>query len=103
MTPVASLVLVVELLALALGVLLVRAAYRAYQRTESRALRSVAIGFGFLTLSGALAGGLHRLLSIGLETSVLVDRAMVAVGFAVLAHALYVVERRPEGGEGSAG
>lgn len=90
MTAVPSLVFAANLLVLVLGLVVVRAAYRAYRRTGSRALRSLTVAFGCITLGGVLGGIAHQLLRVGLETGVFVNSLLTVVGFAVLAHSLYV-------------
>ncbi|MDZ7702517.1 MAG: hypothetical protein U5J98_10920 [Halobacteriales archaeon] len=88
----ASFVLVSKLAVLTLGAVVVRLAYLAYRRTGSRALRALAIAFGLITLGGALGGGVDQLLEVGLEAGVLINSALTAAGFAVLAYSLYVSE-----------
>ncbi len=92
MEPLASLLVVTKLLALGLGLLVVRAGYRAYRRTGSRALRALTVAFALITLGGAVGGSLDRLLDVGLEAAVLANSALTAVGFAVLAYSLYVAD-----------
>ena len=92
MESLASFVFVAKLLVLALGLLVVRAAYRAYRRTGSRALRALTAAFVLITLGGAVGGSLDRLLDVGLEAAVLANSALTAIGFAVLAYSLYVAD-----------
>ena len=92
MESLASLVVVSKLLVLGLGLVVVRVAYRAYRRTGSRALRALTVAFGLITLGAAIGGGLDRVFHVGLEAAVLANSALTAVGFAVLAYALYVTD-----------
>lgn len=92
MVSLAPLVFASKLAVLAMGLLVVRAAYLAYKRTGSRALRALTFAFGLITLGGVLGGGVDQLLHVGLEAGVLVNSALTAVGFAVLAYSLYVTE-----------
>ena len=100
MPALTTLVFVAKLVVLAFGALIVRSGYRAYRRTGSTALRSLTLGFGLVTLGGVLGGGAHQLLGVGLETGVLLESVLMAAGFGVLAHALFVVDRRPAADEG---
>lgn len=95
MVTLTPLVFVSKLLVLAIGILIVRSAYRAYRRTGSRSLRALTIAFGLITVGSVLGGSVHRLLNVGLEAGVLVNTALTAVGFAVLAYSLYVTEEPP--------
>lgn len=64
-------------------------AIRAYRRTRSPALGSLAVGFGLVTLGGLVAGGLHELLGLSLGESVALHSTFTAAGFVVLAYAVY--------------
>lgn len=89
MTDLLSFLVVSKSLVLVLGVLIVRAAYRAYRRTGSRALRSLTIAFAFITIGGLL-GGVNQLLGFGTEAGILFNSLLTAIGFTVLAHSLYI-------------
>lgn len=65
-------------------------AAKAWRRTGSPALRSLAIGFGFVTLGSLLAGVADQLLNVGQTTAILTESALTAVGFAVIVYSLYV-------------
>ena len=69
-------------------------AYRAYLRTQSPALRALAYGLAFVTLGAFVAGALHQVAGVTIETGVAVQSAFTAVGFLVLAYSLYA--RTPE-------
>lgn len=75
---------------LAFGSALTYLSYRAFRRTQSRALRALATGIGLLTLGALLGGALHQLAGIGLETSVGVQSVFTAVGFAVMTYSLFI-------------
>ncbi len=92
MTDLLSLLVVFKSLVLVLGVLIVRAAYRAYRRTGSRALGSLTIAFSLITIGAMLGGGVHHMLRLDREAGILVNSLLTAVGFAVLAHSLYIEE-----------
>jgi hypothetical protein len=63
--------------------------YKAYRRTGSRALWSLAVGIGLLISGAALGGTLHQFAGLGLETSVSVQSVFTAVGFAVMTYSLF--------------
>ncbi len=75
---------------LAFGSALTYLSYSAFRRTNSRALRALAIGFGLLTLGALLGGVLHQFAGISLEVSVSVQSVFTAVGFAVMTYSLFV-------------
>jgi hypothetical protein len=56
------LVVIVDAVALVLGALITRLAYRAYRRIRGHDLRQVTVGFAPLTLGVPVGGGLRRLL-----------------------------------------
>jgi hypothetical protein len=62
---------------------------KAWQRTGSPALRSLALGFGFVTLGSLLAGVADQLLAVDQMLAVLVESTLTAVGFAVIVYSLY--------------
>lgn len=99
MVPLTAIVVLAKLLVFVFGLVVVRLAYRAYRRTGSLALRSLAIAFGLITLGALLGGGADQLVDLGLETGMLINSLLMAVGFAVLVHALFVMESPPESGE----
>lgn len=88
-----------ELTVFRFGLVVVRLAYRAYRRTGLPALRSLALAFGLITLGALLGGDVDRLLDLEQETGILVDIVLTTAGFAVLLHALYVMDSTPESGE----
>lgn len=78
------------------GGLITLFAVRAYRRTRARALGSLAVGLGFVTVGALVAGGLHQLAGIAFATGVGIQSAFTAVGFAVLAHSLYARWETPD-------
>jgi hypothetical protein len=75
---------------LVLGGAVTTAAYRAFRRTGSEALRSLAVGIGAITLAAAVGATLHHLLGVDLGVALLVQTALTALGFAALAASLYL-------------
>ncbi|WP_336035737.1 DUF7521 family protein [Halobacterium yunchengense] len=65
-------------------------AVKAWQRTGSPALRSLAVGFGFVTLGSLLAGIADQALAVQRTNAVLIESALTVVGFAVIVYSLYV-------------
>ena len=86
-TPVA--IIALKTLTLLLGALITYLSYRAYRRTGAPALRALSIGFGFVTLGTLLAGVLDQVLQFRIQVGLLVESALVAVGFAVIVYSLY--------------
>lgn len=77
-------------LVVALGATITYYAARAARRTGSTALRHLAVGFGIVTVGGAVGGVVDRLLGMSLEAGVLAQTLVTAVGFAVVLRSLYV-------------
>jgi hypothetical protein len=74
---------------LVLGGLITYLTAKAYRRTGAPPLRALAIGFGIITLGGALAGIGDLAGVIDLRTSVLVQSVVTAIGFGVITYSLY--------------
>ncbi|WP_135825232.1 DUF7521 family protein [Halorussus ruber] len=90
LTRITTLVVALKTLTLVLGGLITFFAYKAYRRTESPALASLALGFGVVTLGAFLAGLADQILALG-DTIVLVtESALTVVGFGVITYSLYV-------------
>lgn len=68
-------------------------AYRAYRRTDDRSLAFLSVGFGFVTAGTFLAGAVYHL-GMTLAQGILIESALVLVGFSVIAYSLYY---RPKG------
>jgi hypothetical protein len=82
---------------LAFGSALTYLSYRAFRRTNSRALRALATGIGLLTLGALLGGVLHQFAGISLRASVGIHSVFTAVGFAVMTYSLFTdIKEEPE-------
>jgi hypothetical protein len=83
-------ILVIKTLILALGSGITFIAYKAHRRTGAPALRALSVGFGIITLGALLAGVAHQLLGVALQTGVLINSLLVAVGLAIIMYSLYI-------------
>jgi len=84
------LVVALKTITLVLGGAVTYFALQAWQRTGSPALRSLAIGFGCVTLGSLLAGIADQLLAVDRTLAVVTESALTAVGLAVIVYSLYV-------------
>lgn len=82
-------IIVLKTLTLLLGALITYLSYRAYRRTGAPALRALSVGFGFVTLGTLLAGVLDQVFQFRLQVGLLVESALVTVGFGVIVYSLY--------------
>ena len=82
-------VVALKTVTLVLGGAVTYFAAKAWLRTSSPALRSLAIGFGVVTLGALLAGGVDIFLDVGRDAAVLTESALTAIGFAVIVYSLY--------------
>jgi len=82
-------VIALKTVTLILGGAVTYFATKAWLRTSSPALRSLAIGFGIVTLGALLAGGVDVFLDVGRDFAVLTESALTAIGFAVIVYSLY--------------
>ncbi|WP_049929213.1 DUF7521 family protein [Halopiger goleimassiliensis] len=89
-TEIAMALAVVKTLVLVVGSVITYFAFKAYRRTRQRALGLLALGFALVTLGFVLAGMLYEVLDVALETGILLESALVLVGFVVIAYSLYV-------------
>ncbi|MFB6281884.1 MAG: hypothetical protein ABEH40_07695 [Haloferacaceae archaeon] len=89
MPHLATAIVVIKTLTLALGGLITLLSYRAYARTGARPLRALAIGFGVVTAGAIAAGVLDQLTPLGLQWSVLAESLLTLAGFAVITYSLY--------------
>ncbi|MEF8938044.1 DUF7521 family protein [Halobacteriaceae archaeon SHR40] len=87
--PTTTLILGFKTVTLVLGGLITLLAYRSYNRTGSRALGALAVGFGIITLGSFLGGVVDQLLDAGFQLGLLIESGLVAVGFAVVVYSLY--------------
>ncbi|NIB98271.1 hypothetical protein [Halobacterium sp. R2-5] len=90
MIDITVVVVALKTVTLLLGGAVTYFAGKAWQRTGSPALRSLAIGFGFVTFGALLAGIADQLLAVDQTLAVLTESALTAVGFAVIVYSLYV-------------
>jgi hypothetical protein len=85
----------VTIFILGTGAGLTSVALRAYRRTGATALRSLAVGFGAITLGGAI-GGLDWLLAADAAVVRFGGNVLIATGFVWLLYALYTRDERLE-------
>ncbi|WP_128478783.1 DUF7521 family protein [Halorussus pelagicus] len=90
LTFVTSLVVALKTLTLSLGGLITFFAFKAYRRTDSPALRALALGFGVVTLGAFLAGIADQIVGIEREAVLIIESTLTAVGFGVITYSLYV-------------
>lgn len=83
------LIVVAKTATMLLGGLVTYMSARAYRRTGAPSLRALAIGFGIVTVGGALAGVLDITNTTDLQTSVLTQSLVTALGFGVITYSLY--------------
>jgi hypothetical protein len=81
---------------LAFGSALTYLSYRAFRRTNSRALRALATGISLLALGALLGSVLHQIAGISLRAGVGVQSVSTAVGFAVMTYSLFTDIRRAD-------
>lgn len=90
MNHLTSLVVVLKTITLVLGLTVTYLAYKAYRRSGSTALRSLALGFGLVTLGALLAGVADQIIGLQTDFALVVESVLTAVGFAVIVYSLYV-------------
>lgn len=83
-------IVVVKTIILLLGSGITYIAFRAYRRTETPSLGVLGIGFGVITFGMLLAGIAHQVLSVSLETGILINSVLVAIGLAIVMYSLYL-------------
>jgi heme/copper-type cytochrome/quinol oxidase subunit 3 len=83
-------IIVTKTIILLLGSLITYLSYKAYRRTQSAALRALAIGFGIITLGALFAGGAHQLLGISLTTGLFINSIITMLGFVIITYSLYI-------------
>ena len=74
---------------LLLGGLVTFVTFRAFTRRRTAALRSLFVGFAFVTLGSLVAGVAHQLTPLSFDYAQVVESSLTVVGFAVIAHSLY--------------
>jgi len=87
---VTSLVVALKTVTLLLGGLITFFAFKAYRRTDSPALRALALGFGVVTLGAFLAGIADQILAVDRTTVLLIESVLTVTGFGVITYSLYV-------------
>ncbi|WP_144900944.1 DUF7521 family protein [Halobellus captivus] len=88
-TSIATGIIVVKTAILVLGGLITYFSLKAYRKTGTPALRSLAIGFGIITLGALLGGTFDVIFGVDLATGLLIDAILTFVGFAVITYSLY--------------
>jgi energy-converting hydrogenase Eha subunit F len=86
-TPVA--IIALKTITLLLGGLITYLSSKAYRRTNAEPLRALSVGFGIITFGTLLAGILDEGLDFGFQLGLLVESALLAVGFVVIVYSLY--------------
>jgi hypothetical protein len=82
-------IIALKTVTLLLGGLITYLSYKAYRRTGAEPLRALSLGFGVVTLGTLLAGALDEVLGLGFRLGLLVESALVAVGFGIIVYSLY--------------
>ena len=82
-------IVVAKTLTLVFGGLVTYLSFKAYRRTGSDPLRSLAIGFGVITAGAILGGAVDVFSSLGVLYGVLVQSVLTTVGFAIITYSLY--------------
>lgn len=83
-------IIISKTIILILGCGIAYIAYKAHRRTRSPSLRALAVGFGVVTIGALFAGIAHQLLGVGLQTGILINSILTALGFAIIIYSLYV-------------
>jgi hypothetical protein len=77
---------------LVVGGLITYLAAKAAQRTGIDGLSTLAVGFGIITFGSLLAGVADQLLQVDATTALVVQNALTAVGFCLVAYSLYLTK-----------
>lgn len=83
-------VVALKTLTLLLGGSITFYAFQAYRRTESDALRTLAFGFGAVTLGAIVAGIVDQLLPLDPSLALVVESLFTTIGFAIILYSLYI-------------
>lgn len=87
--PLHALIAAVKTLNLFLGGLITYYAVKAYRRNPSTTMWAFSVGFGLITIGGAVAGFLDVLVQLGTLQAILVEAVFVAVGFVAILYSLF--------------
>jgi len=77
---------------LVIGGLITYLAAKAAQRTGINGLSILAAGFGIITFGSLLAGVADQLLLLENTAALIVENALTAIGFCIVAYSLYVTK-----------
>jgi heme/copper-type cytochrome/quinol oxidase subunit 3 len=83
-------IIVIKTIILVVGSGIAFIAYKAHRRTEAPSLRALAVGFGVVTLGALLAGIAHQVFDVSLQTGVLINSLLTALGFGIIMYSLYI-------------
>lgn len=86
---VTTLIIGFKTITLVLGTLITVLSYRAYRRTRDRSLAVLALGFATITLGTLIAGVADQLLQADFLIGLLIESALIAVGFVIIVVSLY--------------
>ncbi|WP_425607360.1 DUF7521 family protein [Halomontanus rarus] len=86
---IATAVVALKTITLALGGVITYFAFSAYRRTGARPIGALALGFGFVTLGALLAGAAHQAFGLDSDLVVLIESALTVAGFGVITYSLY--------------
>lgn len=89
MTHITAIVVAFKTLTLVLGGLITYFAYQAYSRTNSKSLKALTIGFGFVTVGALVAGAVDQLTGLDQAWALVAESALTTIGFAVIVYSLY--------------
>lgn len=74
---------------LVLGGLITFFAYKAYRRTDIRALGALTVGFAVVTLGVLFAGVVDQFLAVNRSWALVVESSLTAIGFGIILYSLY--------------
>lgn len=86
---VATGLIVVKTGVLVLGGLITYYAFKAARKSGSTSLRLLALGFGVVTLGGALGGLANLVFGVPFGLSLLLDSSLALVGFGIITYSLF--------------
>ena len=89
MSQITTAVVALKTVTLVLGGLITFFAFQAYRRTQAAPLRSLAIGFGIVTLGSIIAGVVDQFSTVPLGSALVVESLLTAIGFGVVLYSLY--------------